>query len=92
MKFNIKIGNLELRSTGEGLISTNKHDRAEIVKWENHNNCYTIARYDINGDNFSFIDDRPYDRGVDMLVFMKLVKIGFSLLRDKHLNPNLIDD
>lgn len=68
MKFNFRIGNIELRSCDEHLTNYNEHTKAEIVWW-NKDYCYTLAYYQINTEdgysNLSFVANRPFDDKVD---------------------------
>ena len=83
MKFNFRIGNIELRSCDEHLTNDNEHTRAEIVWW-NKDYCYTLAYYQINTEdgysNLSFVANRPFDDKVDPNVFMALAKLGGNIL------------
>ena len=80
MKFSYRIGDLEVRSCNEFLLSVEPHTRAEIVKYGSNNSCYTLAVW--VKDDLKFIGKRPFDE--DSVVFMELAKIGQQFL-DKHL-------
>ena len=83
MKFSIRIEDLELRSCGEHLLTEGvEHTRAEIVKWENEEYCWTLAYWNknINGYNLMFVGNRPFDTNQE--IFMKLAKQGQRLLDD----------
>ena len=84
-KFSIKKGNLELRSCDQHLANFNKHDRAEIVKWDDKYDgkeyCYTIGHWRRPKDNdfdFVFVGDRVLE--VDESV-IKLIHKGQRKLK-----------
>jgi hypothetical protein len=82
MKFNFRVGDLEVRSCGNLLSS----DRAEIVQWsddtDKKEHCWTLAEWKKGTEGFylQFIGDRPFD--VDSKLFMKLAKQGQQILDD----------
>ena len=84
MKFSNKIGNLELRSCGIGLIITGvPHDRAEIVEWaSDESHCWAIA-YWIKGKesyDLKFVGNRPFVESVNKDTFWMLAKSGQVIL------------
>ena len=85
MKFNFRVENLEVRSCGEHLLSTNiEHNRAEIVEWSNDTlkkeYCWTVAYWNKGEDGYDllFVGSRPFN--VDSELFMKLAKQGQEIL------------
>jgi len=75
----IKIGELELRSTDDKAL--------EIVRWEEaaysrDPYCYTLAYWkDIDeGYDLLFVGSRPFHEGVDSSVFWYLGKTGQEML------------
>lgn len=84
MKFNLRIGDLEVRSCGEHLFTDGEHSRAEIVKWDNDTDkteyCWTVAYWNKGkeGYDLQFVGGRPFD--VDGKLFMKLAKQGQKIL------------
>ena len=86
MEFNIRKGNVELRSCGKHLLQSEKpHYRAEIVVWEKGAGkyCYTVAYFepDKEGFNLKTVLDRPVQLEEDNFQgFIQMMKVGFSLL------------
>lgn len=91
MNFSIKMGDLEVRSCNKRLITSNEgHDRAEIVQWLNNETkpaCYTIAYWGVEDEKYDlrFVGNRPFDEKIDILVFMRLAKMGQDLLEMNHI-------
>ena len=91
MEFTIKINDLELRSCVEvGLSMSEKYNTAEIVLWKHYKDdnsdkkyCLTVAYWVKESDtyNLKFVGERPFE--IDNKIFMKLIKIGQSLLSNK---------
>lgn len=79
MKLSIKIEDLELRSCNRSLGQKGKHDRLEIVKW-NDDMCHTLAHW--HDYNLQYCIDRPLKPDVDFELFHKLTKVGYSLLKE----------
>lgn len=85
-KFNLRVGNLEVRSCNNSLLSSEPHTTAEIVKWNNDNLkpfCYTLAFWHKTKDEgyeLRFVLDRPF--AVDTKTFMQLAKWGQEHLTD----------
>lgn len=87
IKFNFRVEDLEVRSCGKHLISSGKHNRAEIVKWANDTEkkeyCWTLAYWNKGeeGYDLKFVGNRPFD--IDGELFMKLAKQGQQILDDE---------
>ena len=83
-KFNIRKGNLEVRSCDEYLVNSEDYNRAEIVAWsEDNERCDVIAYFIHTSDGFNlkFVRDRPFD--VSWMDFMQVAEIGYRLLTEK---------
>jgi len=85
--FNVRVGDLELRSCGDHLLDREPHTTAEIVQWgeahaEIQPSCWVLAYWAVSKDGYDlkFVGDRPFGERVDTEVFMNLAKIGQSLL------------
>lgn len=79
---NIRIEELELRSTGKHLLSENQpHRTMEIVRWGGQS-CYAVAYFELNKDNrpsLRYVLDRPLQ--VPRNTFMDLVELGYHLFQ-----------
>ena len=86
MKFNLRFGELELRSCGKHLLSDGEHNRAEIVKWaydtDKKEYCWTVAYWNKGKEGYylQFVSGRPFD--LDSKLFMKLAKQEQQMLDD----------
>ena len=89
MKFNFRLGSLEVRSCGKNLMQDEEHDTAEIIYWFDDNDvkgtvyCYTIAYWekDSTGYALRFVRDRPIQH-IDEWDDLKIV----ALYGQKDLN------
>ena len=84
-KFNVRLGNLELRSCGKDLITSDnvEHETAEIVAWgDGDKSCHTVAYFKRSGDNFNlvFVGARPLNVKVKWHNFKSLIELGYNLL------------
>jgi len=84
-KFNIKVGNLELRSCNKHLLSGDT--AAEIVEWlDNEEDYWTLAYWKIIKNNqeinLNFVGSRPFS--VDKDIFWKLAELGQELLNTEY--------
>ena len=82
MRFDIRIGDLEVRSCNQSLCGRDPHETAEIVQWwERHNDrpwCWVLAYWvrGKEGYDLKFVGDRAFEPDVDRKVFWKLAKKG----------------
>jgi len=87
-KFNLRVGNLEVRSCNNSLLSGEPHTTAEIIKWDRATNdnssyCFVLAfwhKAKDEGYELRFVLDRPF--AVDTKTFMQLAKWGQEYLTD----------
>lgn len=78
-----RLGNLELRNTGDGLAGSENPTTMEIVLWGDNKICLTIAYWTRDFD-LVFVGNRPFYKDVDKLDFLKLAEAG-----QKHLVEQL---
>ena len=81
-KMNYRLGDLELRTCNERLLSEAKeHKIAEIVKWEGRT-CFVVAYWKPNSDHFDlhFVGDRPFK--IEANTFWRLAKEGQKYLEN----------
>lgn len=73
MEVSIKIDDLELRTSGDGL---------HVVHWYKTSTCYTVALWEItkDGPDLRFIGSRPFQEDINMDTFWYLVKTGQEIL------------
>lgn len=95
MKFNFRIENLEVRSCEKHLLLEEKHEIAEIIKWEKDVNdkkeyCYAIAYWNKTKEGYDllFMGDRPFK--IDKNIFWQLAEQGQKLLEETE-NINIKD-
>ena len=83
MEFNIRKGDVELRSCGDHLLQSERpHYRAEIVVWRGVS-CYTVAYFEPEEEGFHLktVLDRPVKLNEDNFQgCIQMMKVGFSLL------------
>ena len=74
-QFKKRIGNLEVRSCNQHLLSIGEHTTAEIVKWID-GSCYTVAHWQVSHGlhELVFGYKRPFD--CDRNTFWKLARYG----------------
>tara|TARA_R110000787_G_scaffold252616_1_gene358090 strand:- start:321 stop:596 length:276 start_codon:yes stop_codon:yes gene_type:complete len=86
MRFNFRINDVELRSTGKHLLNNDSHSTAEIVKWskkqDGEDYCWVVAYWikDREGFDLQFVGSRPFD--IKAKTFMKVAKQGQQMLDD----------
>lgn len=73
-----RLGNIELRTIGDGLAGSKNPATMEIVQWGG-DHCLTIAYWNMEFD-LVFVTNRPFHKDVDKLDFFKLAEAG-----QKHL-------
>lgn len=86
-KFRYRLGNLEVRSCGEGLMQHTPHDRAEIIEWtfadDGKEYCFVLAYFepqkDENDYDLQFVGGRPFQYD-DWQCFMTLANFGYETL------------
>jgi len=77
---NIRIGNIEARTTGKHLVRIGDQPlvTAEIVEWFDGEkpSCYTIAHWEITKEGFDlrFVGNRPFGASVDPIDFMTIAE------------------
>jgi hypothetical protein len=74
----IQLGDLELRGTRADCGS---HECLEIVQ---HLAGCTITLAVFERDGVKFINERPLGAAVDFSRFLKLVRIGYTILKEAH--------
>lgn len=86
---NIRIKNLELRSTKYIGGPNTRKSYLEIVCWSDKPDpnlaleefCWTIASWDTEEEpNLRFIGDRPLHKNIDRNLFWELVELGYKIL------------
>jgi hypothetical protein len=83
MNFKYKLGNLELKSCDDHLLSDFPHTTAEIVQYSHlEKNHWAIAYWikDKEGYNLQFVGRRPLDKEVNIEDFFKLISEGQNML------------
>lgn len=84
MKFSVRIGDLEVRSCGDHLMSSDDDYRAEMVKWSVGSDkkpyCFTVAYWDLGSENYNmqFVGNRPF--ALDSSDFMFMAETGQIIL------------
>ncbi|MBK7380609.1 MAG: hypothetical protein IPJ03_16760 [Ignavibacteriales bacterium] len=85
-KFSFRIGDMEVRSCGDFLLSGGEHVRAEIIVWQRDGKefCYTIAYWKKTKESYDllFVGDRPFRANKD--IFWKLAEQGQEMLGRKN--------
>jgi hypothetical protein len=83
-KFRREAMGLELRSCNDHLTTCGVHTTAEIVKWYSSTTCFTLGAFEKSeeGYDFKFVGDRPFEEGINQLVFMDLIRIGYVALEN----------
>jgi len=88
MRFSLCIGDLEVR------MNQRVHAR-EIVRWSGGKDgkaCRVLALWEDSesGPELRFVGGRPFDQGVDTLVFWRLAAVGQAVFTLSH--ETLTDD
>ena len=85
MKFNIREGDVELRSCAVGLRQEGEHETAEIVQW-GKDLCWAVAYWLKDGEeyNLHFVGERPFHKEINPSLFMVLAKMGQQLLEQRQ--------
>lgn len=86
-KFNFRIGDLEVRSCGDFLLSGGEHVPAQIIKWDESDGkefCYVLAYWNKTKEGYDllFVGDRPFKADKD--IFWKLAEQGQKLLTEAN--------
>lgn len=79
LDFELRRGNLGVRSCDDSLLTCNEHTRAEIIEWfDDRKTCYVIAYWqrDKEGYYLKFVGDRPMKSTVSPQDFFRLAKLG----------------
>lgn len=80
-RLSYRLGNLELRTTGDGLVGSENPATAEIVQWYG-DHCLTIAYWKKDFD-LVFVTGRPFHKDVNRLDFFKLAEAGQKHLEEE---------
>ena len=83
-RFNMRIGDLEVRTCNKSLIGSGQHTTAEIIRWhEGKDTCHTLAYWVKDDDGFylKYVGSRPLkDDRCDPDTWWRLTKAGQDYL------------